>query len=106
MQYDAVVDDASGENSSPDFFWDSAARITDRGWIVEMRIPFATLRYKNVDPQTWGIVLFRNYPRQFRYQFMSMRVPARQQLPGLPRERVVRARTAAGRRARDCSART
>jgi hypothetical protein len=75
VQYDAVVDDASGENSSPDFFWDSAARITDRGWIVEMRIPFATLRYKNVDPQTWGIVLFRNYPRQFRYQFMSMRVP-------------------------------
>src|SRR5262249_21156527 len=41
VQYDAVTDDASGENSSPDFFWDSAAKITDHGWIVEMRIPFA-----------------------------------------------------------------
>ncbi len=30
VQYDAVTDDASGENSSPDFFWDSAARITER----------------------------------------------------------------------------
>src|SRR5258707_15628686 len=75
VQYDAVTDDASGENSSPDFFWDSAARITDRGWIVEMRIPFSTLRYKNLDPQTWGIILFRNYPREYRYQLMSAKIP-------------------------------
>jgi hypothetical protein len=75
VQYDAVTDDASGENASPDFFWDSNARITDRGWIVEMRIPFSTLRYRNVDPQTWGIILFRNYPRQYRYQLMSAQIP-------------------------------
>ncbi|HEV3215170.1 MAG TPA: DUF5916 domain-containing protein [Vicinamibacterales bacterium] len=75
VQYDAVTDDSSGENASPDFFWDSAARITDHGWIVEMRIPFSTLRYRNVDPQTWGIILFRNYPRQYRYQLMSARIP-------------------------------
>jgi len=75
VQYDAVTDDASGENSAPDFFWDSAARITSRGWTVEMRIPFSTLRYKNVDPQTWGILLFRNYPRQYRYQLMSAPIP-------------------------------
>jgi Domain of unknown function (DUF5916) len=75
VQYDAVTDDASGENSSPDFFWDSAARITDRGWILEMRIPFSTLRYRNLDPQTWGIILFRNYPRQYRYQLMSAKIP-------------------------------
>jgi hypothetical protein len=71
VQYDAIIDDASGENASPDFFWDSAARISDRGWTVEMRIPFSTLRYRNLDPQTWGIILFRNYPRRYRYQLMS-----------------------------------
>src|SRR5579862_3250354 len=54
VQYDAITDDASNENASPDFFWDSAAKITDRGWILEMRIPFYTLRYRNLDPQTWG----------------------------------------------------
>jgi hypothetical protein len=75
VQYDAVTDDASGENASPDFFWDSAARITTRGWTVEMRIPFSTLRYKKTDPQTWGIFLFRNYPRAFRYQLVSAPIP-------------------------------
>lgn len=76
IQYDAVSDDASGnEDSSPDFHWESAARITERGWTLEMRIPFSSLRYRNADPQTWGIILYRNYPRQFRYQFMSTRLP-------------------------------
>ncbi|HZR25145.1 MAG TPA: DUF5916 domain-containing protein [Vicinamibacterales bacterium] len=75
VQYDAVTDDASGENSSPDFFWDSAAQISTRGWTVEIRIPFSSLRYKTVDPQTWGFILFRNYPRLSRYQFVTARLP-------------------------------
>src|SRR5581483_660321 len=75
VQYDAVTDDASNENSSPDFFWDSAGRITDRGWILEMRIPFSSLRYEQKDPQTWGLMLYRNYPRDFRYQMFSMPIP-------------------------------
>jgi len=75
IQYDAVTDDASGENSSPDFFWDSATKITAAGWVLEMRIPFVSLRFKNSDPQTWGIMLFRNYPHGFRYQIVSTRLP-------------------------------
>src|SRR3982751_3679968 len=31
IQYDSVSDDGSGEDSSPDFFWDSAARIGEHG---------------------------------------------------------------------------
>jgi hypothetical protein len=75
VQYDAQTDDASDEDSSPDFFWDSAARITDHGWTLEVRVPFSSLRYRNVDPQTWGILLYRNYPRDFRYQIFSTRLP-------------------------------
>ena len=75
IQYDGVMDDTSNENSSPDFFWDSAAKITSTGWVLEMRIPFASLRFKNSDPQTWGIALFRNYPHGFRYQIYSMPLP-------------------------------
>jgi hypothetical protein len=75
VQYDAIVDDASGENQSPDFFWDSATKITERGWVLEIRIPFSSLRYKNVDPQTWGIILYRNYPRGFRYQIATAKFP-------------------------------
>jgi uncharacterized protein DUF5916/cellulose/xylan binding protein with CBM9 domain len=75
VQYDAVTEDGSNENSSPDFFWDSATRITAHGWSAEMRIPFTTLRYKRGDPQTWGIILLRSYPRGFRYQFASTPIP-------------------------------
>jgi hypothetical protein len=75
VQYDAVTDDASGENPSPDFFWNSAAKITDRGWTAEIAIPFSSLRYRNRDPQTWGIILLRNYPRAYRYQIASAQIP-------------------------------
>lgn len=75
VQYDAVQDDASGENPAPDFFWDSAAAITSRGWTMEMRIPFSTLRYRSADPQQWRIMLFRNYPRSVRRQILSVPIP-------------------------------
>jgi hypothetical protein len=76
IQYDAITDDdGSGEDSSPDFFWESAAKITATGWTLELRVPYSSLRYRNVDPQTWGILLYRNYPRDFRYQFFSAQLP-------------------------------
>ena len=75
IQYDSITDDSTGEDASPDFFWDSATKITTRGWTVEMRIPFSSIRYKNVDPQTWRIMLYRNYPRDRHYQFWSARIP-------------------------------
>jgi hypothetical protein len=76
IQYDAVSDDVTNmEDSSPDFFWSSAARITERGWVLEIAIPFSSLRYGQADPQTWGIMLYRNYPRDRRYQFFSTTLP-------------------------------
>ena len=65
IQYDSVMDDSSGEDSSPDFFWQSATRINDRGWTLELRIPFSSLRYKSTDVQRWGVMLNRNYPRHY-----------------------------------------
>jgi len=32
IQYDAITDDSSGEDSAPDFFWESATRIGRHGW--------------------------------------------------------------------------
>ena len=76
IQYDSVSDDTSGnEDSSPDFFWESAAKITKDGWDLELRIPFSSLRYKKADPQTWGILLYRNYPRDRRYQMFANKLP-------------------------------
>jgi hypothetical protein len=76
VQYDSVSDDSTGnEDSSPDYFWDSAARLTDKGWVLEIRIPFSTLRYKNANPNTWGIMLYRNWPRDRRYQMFANKIP-------------------------------
>ena len=75
IQYDAVSDDFSGEDSSPDLYWDSAAKITKDGWVLEMRVPFSSLRYPSKDPQTWSIMLYRNWPREFRYQFFTSKLP-------------------------------
>lgn len=76
VQFDGVLDDVTGnEDLSPDFFWQSAARRTKTGWTLEMRIPFSSLRYPKADPVTWGIILYRNYPRQYRTQMMSTRMP-------------------------------
>ena len=75
-QYDAVTDDAgSGEDNSPDFFWDSATRFTPTGWIAEARIPFSSLRYDGSAPSQWGLMLYRNYPRDRRYQMFTNKLP-------------------------------
>ena len=75
LQYDALTSDASGEDSSPDFFWDAAGKTTDTGWSLEIRIPFSSLRYADSESPTWRILLYRNYPRDRRYQFFSARLP-------------------------------
>ncbi len=75
VQGDAINSDVTGEDAAPDFYWDSAGRITDEGWTVEMRIPFTSLRYSPGKDQTWPVLLFRNYPRDRRYQIASQPVP-------------------------------
>lgn len=75
VQYDAITSDVSGEDNAPDFFWDSQGRITATGWTLEIRIPFSSLRYEQTGAPTFGLLLYRNYPRDRRYQFFSARLP-------------------------------
>lgn len=76
VQFDAIYDDSTGATDvSPDFYWDAAARITDKGWTLEMRIPFSSLSYKRQDPQPFRLMLYRNYGREFRYQFFTTQRP-------------------------------
>ena len=44
---------------SADFVFESKGRITDDGYVVEMRIPFKSLRYQSRDPQDWGLHVVR-----------------------------------------------
>ena len=54
LEYDAITSDVTGEDSSPDFYWDTKGKITKTGYTLEMRIPFSSLRYKNTPVPTWG----------------------------------------------------
>lgn len=76
VQTDSVVNDATGEEDfSPDFFYQAVARRTPTGWSAEMRIPLSSLRYPSTDPQKWGVILMRNYPRDFRYIMANTPIP-------------------------------
>ena len=48
-----------GTDQNPDFTWQSKGRVTDRGYEVEIRIPFKSLRYPGSGPQTWGLNVTR-----------------------------------------------
>ncbi|MFC1495397.1 DUF5916 domain-containing protein [Thermodesulfobacteriota bacterium] len=62
--YDAI---ANNEDDSWNAIWDSAGKITDTGYIVEMKIPLNQLRFpEGLDKQVWGIDLIRRYPRDKR----------------------------------------
>jgi hypothetical protein len=76
VQYDSISDDASGnEDASPDLFWDSATKFTSAGWQLEIRVPFSSLSYSRRDPQPFRLMLYRNYPREFRYQTFTTTLP-------------------------------
>ncbi len=61
----------TGNNEDPswDAVWYSRAAINDSGYTVEMEIPFKSIRFPTDETQDWSIALFRNYPRESRYQF-------------------------------------
>ncbi len=76
VQADLIREEATGnEDDSWDGLWTSAARITATGFDVEMRIPFATLRFKDTDgPRRWAASFLRIRPREHRYQYFDSRV--------------------------------
>jgi hypothetical protein len=76
VQADLIRDETSGsEDDSWDGLWTSAGRITDGGYEVEMRIPFATLRFRDTDDvRRWSASFLRIRPREFRYQYFSNRI--------------------------------
>ncbi len=71
-QADLTMREQQGEDSSWDGIWKSAGRITSEGYEVEIAIPFKSLRFPNVDMQTWRFVIMRTYPRKFRHQISSV----------------------------------
>ena len=50
-------------DDNPDFLWESGGRLTDWGYAVEVRIPFKSLRFREVPEQSWGLQVIRKISR-------------------------------------------
>ena len=73
VQVDALFSEMlDSENVSWDAIWNSAAKITDWGYSVEISIPFNQFRFaETAKAQTWGFSAERSYPRNARLQMSS-----------------------------------
>lgn len=63
IQADALYSEQTGYDFSFDTVWDTWGRRTPWGYVVMMRIPFASMYFKDAAPgemRTWGIILNRN----------------------------------------------
>jgi hypothetical protein len=73
VQADAIFSDIDGvEDFSWDAIWDSAGRITEDGYTIEVAIPLTQLRFpRGTSIQTWGFDLGRSYPRSVRHRIST-----------------------------------
>ena len=48
---------------NPDFVWDSGGRLQDWGYSVEVKLPFKSIRFREVPLQDWGLQVERRIAR-------------------------------------------
>lgn len=63
-QLDCLATEQIGEDFSWNAIWDSKVKITDFGWAVELKIPYAALRFSPESIQTWGLNFVREIKRK------------------------------------------
>ena len=73
VQMDAINSDVDfSEDWSWDAIWDAEASITADGYVVEVSVPFSSLRFPRTEgAQTWGFSAARDWPRSMRRRTRS-----------------------------------
>jgi len=75
VQWDAIWTEAAREevsgnwDTSFDTVWDSKGKVTNRGYVVWMSIPFKSLRFPAAEKQEWGLILYRGINRKTEDSF-------------------------------------
>lgn len=69
VQLDSIWTEGKDFDLSFDTVWSAAGKITDRGYVVWMSIPFKSLRFPQGSEQTWGLLLNRDIPRKSEETF-------------------------------------
>lgn len=63
VQADGIFTEGRGEDLSVDIVMESKGTLTDDGYVVEVAVPFKSLRYEAGRGKMWGIHLFRKIKR-------------------------------------------
>ena len=63
VQLDMLNSASGGEDTSPDYVWDSAGRQNATGYAVEIRLPLQTIRFRGGDDVRMGILFWRRVSR-------------------------------------------
>ena len=86
VQWDAIWTEASRDeingnfDTSFDTVWNSHGKVTSRGYVVWLAIPFKSLRFPSTKQQVWGVILYRGIQRKNEDSFwphISRRVQGR-----------------------------
>jgi hypothetical protein len=63
IQGDILNSSTAGEDTAPDWVWDSAGKITPEGYNVEIRVPLKSLRFKSGAEVRMGVLFWRRISR-------------------------------------------
>lgn len=69
---DGTLFNDSWDDNSWDGIWEAKPRIDEKGWTVEIRIPFSQLRFNESDEMKWGINFNRDIKRKNEMTYFIM----------------------------------
>ena len=86
VQSDALWSEDGGSDYSYDTVWDSGGKVTSKGYVVFMSIPFRSIRFHSANQQTWGVTLMRYVAHNDEYDYwprVSSRIAGRLNQEGI-----------------------
>jgi hypothetical protein len=86
VQADALWSEDSGADYSYDTVWDTNSKLTAKGYVVWMSIPFRSIRFHPAKEQVWGVTLMRYIARSDEYDYwprVSSRISGRLNQEGI-----------------------
>jgi hypothetical protein len=69
IQQDGLWAENQGPDNTFDTVWHTTAKISGRGYMVMIEIPFKSLRFKQQASVSWGVILIRVIPRNSEHSF-------------------------------------
>ncbi len=72
IEGDGLMYNDTRRDSDWDGVWDSSVRITEEGWVAEVKIPYHTIRFTRQEIYTWGVNFQRSIFRKNERDYWMM----------------------------------